>query len=340
MISMSRLTASMFAAVMGIFTTMVQAAEINIYSYRTPALLAPLLEAYTARTDVSFNVVHAPKGLVQRLEAEGAQSPADLVLSVDVSRLAELADKGFFAPLSSAEIARNVPGYLRDDESGWTALSTKARVVIAAKDRVAEGEIARIEDLADPKWQGRLCTRPGSHVYNRALLASLIAHHGEEEALKWARGYMANLARRPQGNDRAQAKAIFAGECDIALMNSYYFGLMKFNQEQPEQRQWADALRLVFLNQGDRGQHVNITGGGVLKTAPNAAQARLFLEWLTQRQAQEIYAAINYEYPVNPDVAADSEVLSWGRFKADELPVEKIAALAPAAQKLINITGW
>lgn len=315
-------------------------AELNIYSYRTPALLQPLLEAYTAKTGTVFQVVHSPKGLVQRLEAEGAQTPADLVLTVDISRIVELANQGFFEPLDSAIISQNVPEYWRNNESGWTALSTKARIVVAHKDRVAKGEITRIEDLADPKWKGRICTRKGSHVYNRALLASLIAHKGEDKALAWTKGLIANLARRPQGNDRAQAKAVYAGECDLALMNSYYYGRMKFNQKNLEQQDWAKSLRLIFLNQQDRGQHINITGGGVLKYAKNKGPAIAFLEWLTGEQAQKIYASINYEYPVNRAVAADKEVLSWGQYKSDKIPIARIAELTPTAQKLINITGW
>ncbi len=314
--------------------------ELNIYSYRTPALLQPLLDAYTARTGTRFNVVHAPQGLLQRLESEAGNSPADVVLSVDISRIVELADRGFFAPITSSIIEQNVPAHLRDNIAGWTSLSTKARILIVSKERVKQDEITRSEELAEPKWKGRICSRKGSHVYNRALLASLIAHHGEERALQWAQGYVANLARRPQGNDRAQAKAIFAGECDIALMNSYYFGLMKFNEEQPEQKQWADSLNLIFLNQLDRGQHINVTGGGVLSSAPHKKVAFAFLEWLTGPDAQKIYAALNYEYPVNPAVAADAQTLSWGSFKADSLPVARIAELAPSAQKIINITGW
>jgi iron(III) transport system substrate-binding protein len=177
-------------------------------------------------------------------------------------------------------------------------------------------------------------------VYNRALLASLIAHHGEEKAEAWAHSLVSNLARKPQGNDRAQAKAIWAGECDIAIMNSYYFGKMKFNTKQPEQQDWAKALTLVFLNQADRGQHVNISAGGIVKTSDNKQDAVAFLEWLTSDEAQQIYASVNYEYPVNPAVSADDEVASWGQFNVDQLPISTIAKLSPAAQMIIDRTGW
>lgn len=316
------------------------AQELNVYSYRNQQLLQPFLDAYTARTGITFNVVHAPKGLAQRLNAEGSSSPADLVLTVDVSRIAELKDLDLLAPLNSPVIEARVPAWLRDKDDRWTALSTRARIIVTARDRVPAGAITRIEDLADPRWKGLICTRKGSHVYNRALLASLVAHHGEVAAEQWVEGLVANLARKPQGNDRAQAKAIYAGQCDIAIMNTYYFGKMKFNTENPEQREWASALRLVYLNQDDRGQHVNISGGGIVKFSDRADEARAFLEWLTGEEAQQIYASTNYEFPVNPEAEPDSEVASWGRFKTDTLPINALATHAATAQMIIDRTGW
>ena len=325
---------------LGGFQASAKADEINIYSYRAQVLLQPFLDAYSAETGTKFNVVHAPKGLLQRLKSEGANSPADMVLTVDVSRIAALADEGVFDPLSDATIRQNVPSYLRDDSAGWTALSLRARVVAISKNRVAEGEITRIEDLADPKWEGRICTRKGSHVYNRALLASLIAHHGSDEATKWAEALVQNLARKPQGNDRAQAKAIWSGECDVAIMNSYYVGKMKFNNKETEQQAWADAIKVVYLNQNDRGQHVNISAGGVLKSAKNKEAATDFLAWLTTDKAQKIYADINFEYPVHANVTPHEEVASWGSFKMDELPISEIAKNSPEAQLIIDRVRW
>ena len=313
---------------------------LNIYSYRSQLLLQPLLDAYTAETGTNFNIVHAPKGLVQRLQAEGANTKADLVMTVDISRIAELAETGLLTELQSDIIEANVPHYHRDERDLWTALSSRARIVAISKDRVAKGAIQNIEDLANPDWKGRLCTRKGSHVYNRALLASIIAHNGEAEAKAWAEALVGNLARKPQGNDRAQAKAIWAGECDIAIMNTYYYGKMKFNDKEPEQKQWADSIELIFLNQAGRGQHVNVTGAGILKTSKNQQAARAFLEWLTEEKAQKIYASVNYEYPINPTVAADPEVFSWGQFKVDALPITEVARLSPKAQMIIDQTGW
>ena len=316
------------------------AAELNIYSYRSPQLIQPLLDAYAAETGVQINVVHAPIGLAQRLQSENSASPADVVLTVDVSRIAELKDLDLLAPLDSPVINERVPSYLRDEDDRWTALSTRARVVAVSKDRVPPGAVKRFEDLAEPDWRGRIFTRRGSHVYNRALLASLVAHLGEVKAEEWARGLVANLARKPQGNDRAQAKAIFAGECDLAIMNTYYFGKMKFNGRNPEQKEWAGAIRLVFLNQGDRGQHVNISGAGIVKASTNKEEALRFVEWLTGAEAQKIYASVNFEYPVNPAINPDVEVASWGAFKMDVLPISALADNSAKAQVIIDRTGW
>lgn len=316
------------------------AAELNVYSYRVPQLLQPFLDAYTAETGTQFNVVHAPKGLAQRLQSEGAGSPADVVLTVDISRIAELENMGLLSPLNSDVINQRVPAHLRDDGGTWTALSTRARVIVVSNTRVQEGEITRIEDLAKPEWKGRICSRKGSHVYNRALLASLVVHLGEEAAEDWAKAYVDNLAKRPQGNDRAQAKSIYAGECDVALMNTYYYGAMANNTKNPEQQDWAKAIRMVFFNQDDRGQHINISAGGVVKTSPHQDEARAFLEWMTGPVAQRIYAEVNAEYPVNADVAPDPSVAAWGAFKADDVSIEAIGRASSTAQMIIDRTGW
>jgi len=316
------------------------AAELNVYSYRVPQLLQPFLDAYTAETGTQFNVVHAPKGLAQRLQSEGAGSPADVVLTVDISRIAELENMGLLSPLNSDVINQRVPAHLRDDGGTWTALSTRARVIVVSKTRVQEGEITRIEDLAKPEWKGRICSRKGSHVYNRALLASLVVHLGEEAAEDWAKAYVDNLAKRPQGNDRAQAKSIYAGECDVALMNTYYYGAMANNTKNPEQQDWAKAIRMVFFNQDDRGQHINISAGGVVITSPHQDEARAFLEWMTGPTAQRIYAEVNAEYPVNADVAPDPSVAAWGVFKADDVSIEAIGRASSTAQMIIDRTGW
>ena len=313
---------------------------LGIYTHRQPFLLQPMLEAYTEKTGVAFQVVYAPKGLAERLKAEGEKTQADLVLTVDISRIKELADTDLLDEIQSDIVNAQVPANLRDGQDRWTALSLRARIIAVSKDRVGKNAISTIEELASPKWSGQVCSRKGSHVYNRALLASLVAHHGEEEAREWAKGFVQNMARRPQGNDRAQAKAIFSGECNVALMNTYYYGKMKFNEEKPEQKQWADAMEIAFMNQDGRGQHVNISAAGITKGSSNKAAARAFLEWLTSVEAQTLYTEINYEYPVNPNAQISEEVASWGMFKMDALSMNDIADNSPTAQRIINEAGW
>ena len=316
------------------------AESLGIYTHRQPFLLEPILEAYTKKTGVEFQTVYAPKGLAARLKAEGERTDADLVLTVDISRIKELADTGLLAPLASDILNKHVPSYLRDANDRWTALSLRARIIAVSKERVGKQAITTIEDLASPKWQGRVCSRKGSHVYNRAVLASLIAHNGEEAAKNWTLGLVDNLARRPQGNDRAQAKAIYSGQCDVALMNTYYYGKMKFAKDKPEQQKWADSIEIAFFNQDGRGQHVNISAAGITQGSKRKELARAFLEWVTSEEAQQIYTKVNFEYPVNPNAQLSEEVASWGTFKMDMLPMNVIADNSPQAQRIINETGW
>lgn len=313
--------------------------ELNIYSHRQPFLINPFIDVYTAKTGVKVNIVYASRGLAQRLQAERQNSPADLVLTVDIGRLMVYADKDLLAPIESAVLEKDIPAHLRDPKGRWFALSKRARVVAAAKGRVDPSEIVRIEDLADPKWKGRICSRPGSHVYNRALMASLIAAHGETKAEEWARGFVANLARRPQGNDRAQVKAIYEGVCDVAIINNYYFGKLTADDD-PEKRAWAAAVNVIFTNQADRGNHINISGGGVAKYSKNKKLATEFLEFLSGPEAQKLYGAINFEYPVNPAVPAAPALQVLGDFREDQLPISTIAELTPTAQRIIDRVGW
>jgi len=314
--------------------------EVNVYSYRQPILINPFFEEFTNSTGIKVNVLHAKKGLLERLLAEGSDTPADLVLTVDISRLSQFVEEGVLMSINSSVLKKNIPSYLRDSESRWFALSKRARIIAVSKDRVPDGAIRNIEDLANSKWKGKICTRPGSHDYNRSLLASIIAAHGEKVAEDWAKGLVANLARKPEGNDRAQAKAIYEGVCDIALMNTYYFGKMKFNKKNPEQKNWAQSIKLVFSNQQDRGNHINVSGGGVVKYSQNKANAIALLEFLTEPKAQELYSLINYEYPVNPTMSLSAELKSWGEFKEDKLPIEKLAKFSAVAQKIIDRVGW
>lgn len=316
-----------------------QASEVNIYSHRQQFLLQPFLDAFTAETGIKTNVVYASKGLAQRLQAEGKASPADVILTVDIARLSEYAELDLLAPVVSDVLRSNIPPHLRADDNRWFAFSTRTRIVVTSKDRVADGALKDIEDLANPEWRGRLCSRKGSHVYNRSLMASVIAAHGEEFATRWGSALVGNLARRPQGNDRAQAKAIFEGQCDVAIMNHYYYGKMLYGEKE-DHRDWAKSIRLVFTNQGNRGAHINISGGGVAIHSPNRESAIAFMEFLTGEKAQQLYGEINFEYPVNSNVAAGGVLQSFGEFKRDELEIEKLSELGPSAQMIIDRIGW
>ena len=315
--------------------------EINIYSHRQPFLINPFLDAFTAKTGIKTNIVYSKTGLAERLQAEGENTPADLILTVDISRLYVCRDKDLLASINSPLLQANIPSYLRSEDNTWLGLSKRARVIVVNKNKIKAEDIKRIEDLSDPKFKGKICSRPGSHVYNRALMASIISANGEIEAEKWATGLVSNLARRPQGNDRAQVKAIFEGQCDIAIINNYYFGKLKFSED-PQQREWTKNLTLIFPNQEnwDRGSHINISGGGVVKFSKNKKEATELLEYLTNKTAQQLYGEINFEYPVNPDVDSSDELKSWGTFREDELPIINIAKLAPLAQKIIDRSGW
>ncbi len=316
------------------------AGEVNLYSYRQPFLIEPILAKFTEATGIKVKTIFARKGILERIKREGRNTKADVVLTADISRLQAHADARLLQPISSSKITQSVPARFRDPQGRWVGLTLRARIVAVSSKRVPANTLLRYEDLARPEWKGRICARRGGHVYNRALVASLIAHHGKAGAEQLVRDIVANFARKPQGNDRAQARAIYEGVCDAAIMNSYYFGKMKFNDKKPEQKKWAGSVRLVFPNQGDRGTHVNISGAGVAKHAKNRENAVRLIEFLADIVAQELYAAQNYEYPVNPDAGWSDELRSWGRFRSDDLSLAEIARLAPKAQRLIDRVGW
>ena len=307
--------------------------EVNIYSYRQPELIAPLLEAFTEETGIRANVSFLKKGMLEKLKAEGARTPADVILTVDIARLDALVEAGVTQPVNSETITANIPEIYRDPDGEWFGLTTRARVVFASKERVKPGEITTYEDLASEKWKGRICIRSGLHPYNVALFAGHLHHHGSEGTKAWLAGLKANLARKPQGNDRAQVKAVWAGECDIAIGNTYYLGKML---ENPEQKPWADAVNVVFPVFEGGGTHVNISGMAMTKGAPHPAAALKLMEFLASPKAQQIYAQANYEYPVAPGVEPSDLVKSWGSFTPDNAPLADLAKLRPQAVKLVE----
>ncbi|MBN9668981.1 Fe(3+) ABC transporter substrate-binding protein [Roseibium aggregatum] len=313
--------------------------EVNIYSYRQPDLIKPLLEAFTSETGVKTNVIFASKGLGERIATEGESSPADVLLTVDIGRLDGAKQLGITQPVVSDVVESNVPAEFRDPEGHWIGLTNRARIVYASRDRVDQDSIT-YEELADPKWKGRICTRSGQHVYTIGLIASMVAHHGEEKTEEWLSAVRNNLARKPAGNDRAQVQAIFAGECDIALGNTYYMGLMQTNEKEPAQKEWAESVRILFPNSEGRGSHVNLAGIVMIKGAPNPDNALKLIEFLSSDGAQKIYAETNHEYPVKPGVEVSERVQSWGEIKKDPLPLADIARHRKAASTIVDKVGF
>ncbi len=312
--------------------------EVNIYSYRQPELIQPLIDAFAKETGIEANVLFLDKGLVERISAEGVNSPADVILTVDIGRLVEAKAGGVTQPLADEAINKQIPSQYRDPDGDWFGLTTRGRVVYASKERVKENAIT-YEELADPKWKGKICMRDGQHSYNIGLFASMVAHHGEEYTENWLRGLKENLARKPDGNDRSQAKAIMSGECDIALGNTYYVGLMITNDKEPEEKEWAAAIKVLFPNAADRGTHVNISGMALAKYAPNKDSAVKFMEFLASKEAQEIYAEQVFEYPVLPGAKVSEVVASFGEIKPDTLPLADVAANRKKASELVDKVG-
>ncbi|NWN90757.1 Fe(3+) ABC transporter substrate-binding protein [Marinobacter adhaerens] len=307
--------------------------EVNIYSYRQAYLLEPLLNAFEKETGIESNVVFAKKGLAERLEREGRNSPADVVMTVDISRINELVERDLVQGVDSETLEENVPENLRHPDGKWFALTTRARLIYTSKERVDEGEITTYEELADDKWNNRICTRSGKHPYNIALISSMIAHHGEAETETWLKGLKDNLARKPQGGDRDQIKAIAEGVCDVSIGNSYYYGNMLRDENQ---RPAAEAVRLVFPNADGRGTHINISGISLTKSAPNRENAVKLMEFLSSPEAQSIYAKANTEYPANPNVELTGLVAEWGPIQPDSLSLQEIAERRNAAVKLVD----
>jgi len=313
------------------------AGEVNVYSYRKPQLIDPMFEVFTEQTGIKVNSVFAKKGMLERLKSEGRNSPADLVFTVDIGRLSDIQNAGLTQSVNSARFEANIPENYREPEGHWFGLTTRARIIVASKDRVQPGEIATYEQLTDAKWKGRVCTRSGKHPYMVALTASMIAHHGETEAKKWLAGLKGNLARKPQGNDRAQVKAIKEGVCDVAVINHYYMVKML---KDPEQVPWANAVNMVFPNQDGRGTHMNVSGMALTKHAPNKTNAIKLMEFLASAQGQEMYVQKNGEYPVKAGVPLSALQNSWGSFKADSLSLAEVADHRAAAIRLADEVGY
>ena len=318
------------------FASAARAANVvNVYSYRQPILIDPLFAEFTRETGIEVRTIFAENGLVERLAQEGRNSPADVLLSADVGRLVEATSRDLAQPVDSPFIRDHVPANLRDPGNLWFALTMRARVIYASNERVSQTAMS-YEELADPKWKGKICLRPGNHPYNLGLIAAMIAHKGEDGARQWLKGLKANLAVKPSGNDRSQAKSVYSGECDIAIANTYYMGVMLSNDAEPGQKEWAKSARIIFPSSADFGTHVNISGMLMTKNAPNRANALKLMEFLASDEAQRLYAQGNFEYPVNPAIPPSELVGSWGAFTPDTLSIGEIAKYEADAARLVD----
>ncbi|MEW5972236.1 MAG: Fe(3+) ABC transporter substrate-binding protein [Pseudomonadota bacterium] len=333
-----RVLATLCAALLG--APSVQAAEVNVYSGRGEALIKPLLDTFSKETGIKVNLVSGKDdALIERLKAEGAQSPADVLMTADAGRLHRAKAAGVLQAVDSPSLNAAIPATYRDPGNQWFGLTLRARVIVYAPERVKREELSTYEDLADPRWKGRVCMRSSDSIYNQSLTASLIAHDGEAATLDWAKDVVANLARPPKGGDRDQIKAIAAGECDVSLVNTYYLAGMQ-NAEEPAEREAAAKVAVFWPNQKDRGAHVNVSGAGITAAAKNVAEARKLLEFLVSDEAQRWYAEVNQEYPVRLGIAVSPTLRAMGEFKADALPLARLGELNAQAVRLLDRAGW
>lgn len=310
------------------------AAEVVVYSARNEQLIQPMFDAYTRETGVKVRYITDKEGpLMARLKAEGANSPADLLLTVDAGNLWAAADAGLLQSTPSQSLEANVPAHLRDPENRWFGLSVRARTIFYARDKVSPGELSSYEDLADPKWKGKLCLRTSKKVYNQSLVAMLIAEHGAEATERIVRGWVNNLATEPFSNDTSLLEAIAAGQCQVGIANTYYYGrLLKKKPELPVAIFWAD--------QKGAGVHVNVSGAGVTRHAPHRDEAVRLLEWMSGPAGQKLFADVNLEYPVNPEVEPAPEVAAWGKFKENLINVSEAGSRQAEAVMLMDRAGY
>ncbi len=314
--------------------------EVNVYSARKEALILPLLQRFEAQTGIEVNLVTGKAdALLKRLEAEGRSTPADLFITTDAGRLQRAKDAGVLQPVNNPKLLQRVPVQLRDRDLNWFGLSERARVIFYARDRVDSSELSTYEALIDPRWKGRICIRSSGNIYNQSLVASMIEAHGVDKTEAWARGLVANLARKPAGGDTDQLRAAAAGLCDIAVANTYYYGRL-VNSKKEKDRQVAESLGLFWPNQAGRGAHINVSGAGVTRHAKHREAAERLLEFLVSAEAQAWYAEVNNEYPVVADATVSSTLRGFGEFKADDLNLTSLGENNRAAVELMDRAGW
>ena len=326
-------------AALAIIATSAQASELNLYSARHYQTDEALYANFTKQTGIKINRIEGKEDeLLERIRNEGSNSPADIFLTVDAARLAKAHELGLFAPLASKTLETRIPAHLRTED--WFSFSTRARVIVYNKASVKAEDVQNYEDLANPKLKGKFCSRSGSHPYNLSLMASVIAHQGEAKAEEWAQGMVANFARAPKGGDTDQIKAVAAGECGVALSNTYYVARL-LRSTKPEEQKAMEKVGVIWPNQKTSGTHINVSGGGMLKTAPNKAAAVKFLEYLASDEAQRYFADGNNEWPAVASVKVANPALdTLGKFKADQLPVKNLAMYQAKAQIIFDRAGF
>ena len=314
---------------------------LNLYTARHYATDEAFYTGYTKATGIKINRIEGGEdALFERIKSEGVNSPADVFLTVDVARLWRAEQAGIFEPVKSELLNKRIPAHYRAADNNWFGFSARARVIAYDQKKIKPAQLARYEDLADAKWKGEICTRPSSHPYNLSLISSMILHLGEEKATEWARGVANNLARPPRGGDTDQLQAVGAGECSIALSNHYYY-VRLMRSEKPADRTVVEKVKLVWPNQDDRGTHVNISGGGILRNAPHREAGVKFLEYLASDAAQTLFAKGNNEWPTVPGVKlANPELESFGKFKTDTLPLANLGKTQATAQRIADKVGW
>jgi len=313
---------------------------VNVYSDRNYDTDKQLYEEFAKETGIKVNIIEGNSDeLIERLAREGQASQADLLITADAGKLHSAKEKGLLQETKSKVLDKNVPENLRDKDKQWYGLTVRARVLVYAKDRVKPSDLSTYEDLTSAKWKGKVLTRSSTAVYNQSLLASFIDINGEEKAKEWAQGIVANMAREPKGNDRDQAKAVVAGEGDVAIMNTYYVGKM-LNSSDPEEVKVAEKVGVFFPNQQTTGTHINVSGAGLTKSAKNKDNAIKLVEFLSSEKAQKSFAEANYEYPVNKNVQPAELLKSWGEFKTQEINLTKLGELNKKAVEIFNQVGW
>ena len=323
-----------------LISSMSYAQEVNVYSARSEPLILPQIEAFTELTGIKVNLVTA-KGdaLLERLIQEGSNSPADLLLTVDVGRLISAVNAGVTKSVNSDVLSNAIPPQYRDSGGHWFGLGLRSRVIYYAPDRVNVADLSTYEDLADDKWRGKICIRSSTNIYNQSLLSSIISHHGAEVAEAWAAGVVANMGRDPQGGDTDQIKAVAAGECDISVGNTYYYARLLASTDASNQ-EVTSKVKLFWPNQNDRGAHINISGATVTKSSKNTENAIKFLEFLVSEEAQKIYAEVVFEYPVRTGVGLSDILKGYGAFKADTIDLETYAVRQADAIRIFDRVGW